>query len=205
MFNSENLIAKVEGVSKNYGAVQALDAVDFSISRGEVRALLGKNGAGKSTLIRLLAGVEYPDKGSISIQGKHMSKASIQIFKSLGVRTVYQELSLIPQMTVAENLFMAEWQQVAGVVKEKKMFEDAQEILSRFGLGFSPRTRVINLSIAEQQMVEIARAVSMNPSLLILDEPTSSLGNEEVERVLNAVNIIKKLGVAIIYVSHRLA
>lgn len=203
--NSDNLIAQVSDVKKSYGAVRALDGVDFSISRGEVRALLGKNGAGKSTLIRMLAGVESPDSGSIRIQGRVMNRASVQESTALGVRTVYQELSLIKQMSVAENLFMGEWPQKAGIVRNAEMMSRATRILEEFGLHFSPNTKVVDLSIAEQQLVEIARAVNSNPSLLILDEPTSSLGTEEVDRVLETVNKIGQSGVAVIYVSHRLA
>lgn len=202
---TEDLIAQVTNVKKSYGAVRALDGVDFSISRGEVRALLGKNGAGKSTLIRMLAGVESPDEGQISIQGRQMTRASIQDATALGIRTVYQELSLIQQMTVAENLFMGEWPNTLGVVNNREVIDRATEILRDFGLTFSPNKKVVELSIAEQQLVEIARAVSSDPSLLILDEPTSSLGNEEVDRVLETVKKIGERGVAVIYVSHRLA
>ncbi len=205
MTTTKNLIAQVVGVRKSYGAVCALEGVDFSISQGEVRALLGKNGAGKSTLIRMLAGVESPDSGEIFLQGRHMASASIQNAKALGVRTVYQELSLIPQMSVAENLFMGVWPGLAGVVDTSEMARQAEKILEDFGLEISPRARVGDLSIAEQQLVEIARAVSSQPSLLILDEPTSSLGTEEVDRVLETVKSIGQRGVAVIYVSHRLA
>jgi ABC-type sugar transport system ATPase subunit len=203
--NTDTLIAQVSEVKKSYGAVRALDGVDFSISRGEVRALLGKNGAGKSTLIRMLAGVESPDSGTITIQGRLMSRASVQDSTALGVRTVYQELSLIQQMSVAENLFMGEWPQKAGILKNAEIMSRASEILKDFGLDFSPTVKVADLSIAEQQLVEIARAVNSNPTLLILDEPTSSLGTEEVDRVLETVNKIGRRGVAVIYVSHRLA
>lgn len=205
MPETSQLIAEASGISKSYGAVEALRGVDFSISRGEVRALLGKNGAGKSTLIRVLAGVEDADEGSLRINGRVLQGSGVRSAKLLGVSTVYQELSLIPEMTVAENLFMSQWPQSFGILNQAEMLSRCQQILSEFGLDISPRARVAELSIAEQQLVEIARAVSSNPSLLILDEPTSSLGSEEVELVLSTVKSISERGVAVIYVSHRLA
>jgi simple sugar transport system ATP-binding protein len=205
MPKSNELIAEVSGVSKTYGAVQALSGVDFSISRGEVRALLGKNGAGKSTLIRILAGVEEPDVGTLRINGKSLQGAGVRSANALGVRTVYQELSLIPEMTVAENLFMGQWPNTFGIMKLSEIFDRCEKTLSEFGLDISPRATISELSIAQQQLVEIARAVSSEPSLLILDEPTSSLGSGEVDLVLSTVKAISERGVAVIYVSHRLA
>lgn len=202
---SNELIAEVSGISKSYGAVEALKGVDFSISRGEVRALLGKNGAGKSTLIRVLAGVEEPDAGTLRINGQALQGSGVRSANSLGVRTVYQELSLISEMTVAENIFMGQWPNRFGVMKLSEIFDKCEKVLSEFGLDISPRARISELSIAQRQLVEIARAVSSNPSLLILDEPTSSLGSGEVELVLSIVKAISERGVAVIYVSHRLA
>lgn len=198
-------IVQARGVSKSYGAVKALQDVDFSISRGEVRALLGKNGAGKSTLIRMFAGVESPDRGTIHVQGRDMANPSIHAAKALGIQTVYQELSLIPHMTVAENLFMGSWPRSRGVIRRADMLKQSRAMLESFDLDLDPRTPVSELSIAEQQLVEIARAVNSSPSLLILDEPTSSLSSREVDRVLNTVTRISNAGVAVIYVSHRLA
>ncbi|BEP13507.1 sugar ABC transporter ATP-binding protein [Acidothermaceae bacterium B102] len=198
-------IAVIENASKRYGGVQALAHVSFSIDRGEVRALLGKNGAGKSTVIRLLAGVEAPDEGVVTLAGRTMDRPSVQLAQELGVRTVYQELSLIPYMTVAENLFMGAWPTRRGQIDRRAMMAESEASLHRLGLRIDPRRPVSELSIADQQMVEIARALSEDPALLILDEPTSSLGAGEVDRVLQAVDTIRSSGVSVIYVSHRLA
>ncbi|MDX6245558.1 MAG: sugar transport system ATP-binding protein [Frankiales bacterium] len=205
MTPTDTPIAAMENASKRYGGVQALAHVSFSIARGEVRALLGKNGAGKSTVIRLLSGVEAPDEGTVSLGGRRLERPNVQLAQQLGVRTVYQELSLIPYMTVAENLFMGVWPKRRGQIDHRAMVAESEASLHRLGLRLDPRRPVSELSIADQQMVEIARALSEEPTLLILDEPTSSLGAGEVDRVLNAVNTIKSSGVAVIYVSHRLA
>ncbi|GAA3614716.1 sugar ABC transporter ATP-binding protein [Kineosporia mesophila] len=198
-------IATISGASKQYGAVQALSGVDLSIARGEVRALLGKNGAGKSTVIRLLAGVEAPDEGSVTLGGTRLQGPDVQLAQRLGVMTVYQELTLIPEMTLAENLFMGAWPKRNGQIDQRRMEDESQAALHRLGLDLHPRRLVGELSIADQQMVEIARALANDPTLLILDEPTSSLAAAEVDRVLTVVETIRSSGVAVVYVSHRLA
>lgn len=197
-------IVELTKVSKRYDNLQALFEVDFSIVPGEVRALLGKNGAGKSTLIRLLSGVELADGGSIAINGRPIHKHSVHTSKELGVRTVYQELSLIPGMSVMENFFVGNWPTFFGLVDYKEMRKECATALLELGLNIAPDAIVGDLPIADQQLIEIARALNENPSVLILDEPTSSLGAAEVERVLEAVLAIKRRGVAVIYVSHRL-
>ena len=199
------LIAQVEHASKRYVSVQALADVSFSLHAGEVRALLGKNGAGKSTVIRLLAGAEAPDEGTVTLSGVVMDRPSVGKAQELGVRTVYQELTVIPGMSVAENLCLGEWPKKGMVIDQAAMRERADAALRRIGVRIDPRTLVGELSIADQQMVEIARAIDANPALLILDEPTSSLAAAGVDRVLQAVNVIRQEGVAVIYVSHRLA
>jgi ABC-type sugar transport system ATPase subunit len=203
--DSQGLAAEVRGVSKSYGTVHALHAVDFAVRRGEVRALLGKNGAGKSTLIRLLAGVETPDTGTVGVAGRRMERASVSEAHRLGVRTVYQELSLIPQMSVAENMCMGEWPRRGGRIDRRAMNEQAAAALDRLGVAVDPRSWVGDISIADQQMVEIARSIHGDPQLLILDEPTSSLAAAEVDRVIEAVGTIRDAGVAVIFVSHRAA
>lgn len=198
-------IVELTKVSKRYDNVQALFEVDFSIVPGEVRALLGKNGAGKSTLIKLLSGVEVADEGGIFIDGKPIYKPSIQASKEFGVRTVYQELSLIPGMSVMENLFVGSWPTSFGIIDYKRMRSDCATALGELELQIDPEALLGDLSIADQQLIEIARALNENPAVLILDEPTSSLGAAEVDRVLDAVLTIKRRGVAVIYVSHRLS
>jgi ABC-type sugar transport system ATPase subunit len=194
--------AEVRGATKTYGGVQALVDVDFTVGPGEVRALLGKNGAGKSTLIRLLSGAETADAGVVRVGGTEMERPSVQEAHRLGVRTVYQELTLVPGLSVAENLFMARW---PGRVRidRRRMEQDARAALERIGLRIDPRSLVEQLSIADRQLVEIARAVHDEPRLLILDEPTSSLAAAEVDRVVEVVRTIQASGVAVVFVSHR--
>ena len=198
-------IAVITAANKRYGGVQALRDVSLSIAPGEVRALLGKNGAGKSTVIRLLSGVEEPDSGSVELRGEPLGRGGVKAAQHLGVRTVYQELSLIPDMTVAENLFMGAWPRRAGQIDRRLMARTTTEALGRLELDLDPRLPVSALSIADQQMVEIARALSQDPALLILDEPTSSLAAAEVDRVLTSVQRIRDAGVAVVYVSHRVS
>jgi len=198
-------IAVITSASKRYGGVQALRDVSLSIAPGEVRALLGKNGAGKSTVIRLLSGVEEPDSGTVVLGGTPLARGGVKAAQQLGVRTVYQELSLIPDMTVAENLFMGAWPRRGGQIDRRLMTRATSDALARLELDLDPRQPVSALSIADQQLVEIARALSQEPALLILDEPTSSLAAAEVDRVLTAVQRIRSAGVAVIYVSHRVS
>jgi simple sugar transport system ATP-binding protein len=194
--------AEVRGATKTYGGVHALEDVDFRIEPGEVRALLGKNGAGKSTLIRLLSGAEVANAGTVHIGGRPLEPATVQEAHRLGVRTVYQELTLIPGMTVAENLFMGRWPG-RGRIDRRLMEREAAAALDRVGLDVDPRSQLGHLPIADRQLVEIARAIRDEPRLLILDEPTSSLAAAEVDRVVEVVRTIQATGVAVIFVSHR--
>lgn len=199
------LVADVRDVSKQYPNVQALTRVDFTVNPGEVRALLGKNGAGKSTMIRLLSGAETPDSGQVYIGGEPLGTKGIHGARALGVRTVYQELSLIQSMTIAENMFMGRWLLNRTGVDYRAMAVATEKALSRLALTFRPNQLVSELGIADQQMVEIARALMDDLKLLILDEPTSSLSASEVNRVLDVVSQLSAEGVAVIYVSHRLS
>ncbi|MFV0453011.1 MAG: sugar ABC transporter ATP-binding protein [Propioniciclava sp.] len=199
-----DLVADVRGVSKSYGPVHALIDVDFQLAAGEVRALLGKNGAGKSTLIRLLSGAENPDSGAVHLGGRPLHDGGIVASRALGVRTVYQELSLVDTLSVTENMFMGQWIRNAGALDLRRMTHRTAEALAALELDIDPGMAVEQLSAADQQMVEIARAIRERPRLLILDEPTSSLAAAEVDRVLRTVTRIADSGVAVIYVSHRL-
>lgn len=200
-----DLVADVRDVSKQYPNVQALTRVDFTVSPGEVRALLGKNGAGKSTMIRLLSGAETADTGQVFLNGELLGGKGIEGARALGVRTVYQELSLIQTMTIAENMFMGRWLRNRTGIDYKAMAQATEKALSRLALTFRPTQLVSELGIADQQMVEIARALMDDSKLLILDEPTSSLSAGEVTRVLDVVSQLSGEGVAVIYVSHRLS
>ncbi len=200
-------IAALSSCTKRYPGVLALDKASFPVEPGEVRALLGKNGAGKSTLIRLLTGAEVPDSGAVSIGGVALSgsgSARAQDAFSRGVRVVYQELSLVPGMSIAENLFLGRWPRRAGVLDYAGMEQEARDAMRRLGLTMSPADLVAGLSPAERQLVEIARVLLGKPKLVILDEPTSSLAAAEAEKVMAAVKRIAAEGIAVIYISHRM-
>lgn len=199
--------ARVRGINKFYPGVHALNDVDFNLKPGEVRALLGKNGAGKSTLIRILTGVETPDSGEVFIGNAKLVGSSIQRTKNaveLGLKSVYQELSLVPDMDVAENIFIGHWPKKSGIIDHKSMHRTAQRVLNELGFPIHTKSLVSSLSPAHQQLVEIARAMMGQPKIIILDEPTSSLASEEVELVFDAVRNMADKGIAIIYVSHRM-
>jgi sugar transport system ATP-binding protein len=199
------VVAATLAVEKRYGSVVALADATFTVRAGEVRALLGKNGAGKSTLIRMLAGVERPDRGTVEIAGRALGDGGIREAASRGVATVYQELSLVPELSVGENYRLGAWpKRRLGGIDVRRMEREAETALAELGVDVDARTPTALLTLAEQQMVEIARALRAAPRLLILDEPTSALAAAEVAVVLEAVRRIAARGVAVIYVSHRM-
>lgn len=205
--SSNRIVASVRGCTRQYPGVLALDNATFEVAAGEVRALLGKNGAGKSTMIRLLTGAETPDKGTVAIDGVELTQSGSgraqEAFEN-GVRVVYQELSLVPGMSLAENLFLGRWPRQGGVIQYARMEAEAAEAMGRLGLNLPPHRLVTGLSPAERQLLEIARVLLGKPKLVILDEPTSSLAAAEAEKVMNAVTRIASEGIAVIYVSHRM-
>lgn len=204
-FNSA--AAGVSAIVKRYPGVTALDGVSMRIAPGEVRALLGKNGAGKSTLIKMLTGVEIPDSGEVHIGGTKLGGGSDERNRrafNLGVRTVYQELSLVPNLNVAENLFLGHWPASSGVIRNRRMHTEAGRVLEHLGFPIDTDLLVSSLSPAKRQMVEIARATMGEPRIVILDEPTSSLPADEVALVFEAVRRIAARGIAVLYVSHRM-
>ncbi len=201
------VVASLRGCTRRYPGVLALDNATFEVSAGEVRALLGKNGAGKSTLIRMLTGAEIPDSGTVEIDSQsltHSGSGRAQESFEKGVRVVYQELSLVPGMTLAENLFLGRWPRKGGVIQYDKMEAEAAEAMGRLGLNLPPNRLVAGLSPAERQLLEIARVLVGKPKIVILDEPTSSLAAAEAEKVMAAVTRIASEGIAVIYVSHRM-
>ncbi|MBP2463638.1 MULTISPECIES: sugar ABC transporter ATP-binding protein [unclassified Rhizobium] len=200
-------VASVNGCTRRYPGVLALDNATFNVVPGEVRALLGKNGAGKSTLIRMLTGAEVPDSGTVLVDGAELTQTGsgrAQESFERGVCVVYQELSLVPGMTLAENLFLGRWPRKGGVIQYAAMEAEAANAMSRLGLDLPPDRLVAALSPAERQLLEIARAMLGKPKLVILDEPTSSLAAAEAEKVMAAVTRVAAQGVAVIYVSHRM-
>ncbi len=193
------------GLTKDYPGIRALDSMDFDLRAGEVHILFGENGAGKSTLITMLAGANSPTAGEILFGGEPVELASVHEAREIGISAVFQEFSLIPQMTVTENLFLGAEQTSRGWLQPKLQRQKAQEILDDLDFHINPNATVDHLTRAEQQMVEIAKAFRSDLSVLILDEPTASLTNHETEQLFALINKLKAQGVGIIYITHRMA
>ena len=197
----ENRVLEMRGIEKSFPGVRALRGVDFSRNKGEIHALMGENGAGKSTLIKVLTGVYSKDAGKISMQGaEDIQINSPQDAQNAGISTVYQEITLCPNLTVAENMYIGRGK--GRITKWKKMNEDADKILRSLDIPASASQQLASCSIAVQQMVAIARAVDMDCKVLILDEPTSSLDEQEVEKLFKLMRDLKSKGVGIIFVTH---
>ena len=198
-------LLEMRGISKRFPGVVALDAVDFNIERGEVVALVGENGAGKSTLMKILGGVRQPDAGEIKIDGQPVKIHNVNDAIRLGIAFIHQELNVLDNLDIAANVFLGrEPRNALRLIDRKKIHADTAPLLQRLGLTVSTRTRLDRLSIAQQQMVEIAKALSLNARLIIMDEPTSSLTLSETNRLLELVCELGGQGVSIIYISHRL-
>ncbi|WP_246103985.1 sugar ABC transporter ATP-binding protein [Yersinia kristensenii] len=202
--DSEEYIS-VRNLTKLFFGQTVLDSISFSLRAGEIRALLGENGAGKSTLINILSGVHQPDGGSIILQGRTISfNKPLDAWKA-GITTIHQEFSLFPDLTVAETIFAGHLPvNRFGFVRWKTIVNDARQVLTLLGVSINPLRKIAELSIAEQQLVEIARALTSKPQLIIMDEPTAALSPAEVEKLKQVVRTIAESGVAVIYVSHRL-
>jgi ABC-type sugar transport system ATPase subunit len=194
----------MEGICKAFGGTQALEEARFDLRAGEVHVLMGENGAGKSTLIKILAGAYRADRGQIYLDGKPVEITGPLDAQRLGIRVIYQEFNLIPGLTVAENLFLGEPPVRSGLVDRRAMRAAAQEALTRLGVSIDPARQVKYLSVAEQQMVEIARAVAHQVRILVLDEPTAALTQREAERLFDTIADLKRRGVGLIFISHRL-
>ncbi len=201
---SEQPILEVINISKHYTGVQALRGVSLSVQRGEVRALLGKNGAGKSTLIKILSGAAEPDAGEIRIEGRPVRMSNPAGAFAVGIGTVYQEMSLVPGLTVGDNILLGRWPVRGGMIDQRTLLRSATEALDMMGASVNAKTLVSDLSVPQRQIVEIAKALSFKPKVLVLDEPTSALPQSEVDHLLQLIRRLAENGVAIIYVSHRL-
>lgn len=201
----ENAILKVEGITKTFPGVKALDAVSFDIRPGEVHALVGENGAGKSTLMKVLAGLHKPDGGEIIYQGASTHVAGPLDARQMGILLIHQELSLSPELSVAENIYLGAWPTNRfGVLKKRELRRKASAALEALGCGFGPDTRVGTLSVAMQQMVEIARAEAFRANVVIFDEPTASLTDTEKDQLFHTIRGLKARGVGIVYISHKM-
>jgi ribose transport system ATP-binding protein len=199
-------ILTVRGVTKSFPGVRALKGVDLTIWPGEVHALVGENGAGKSTLMKILAGAYRPDGGEVSLDGKPVHFHSPHQARAAGIGIIYQELTIAPNLTVAGNVFLGSEELKFGFLTDTAaMIEHTQQVLDRLGARFKAAQRAVHLSIAEQQQVEIARALFYESRILVMDEPTTALSDRETDRLFDIVKQLRSEGMAIIYISHRMA
>lgn len=197
-------ILEMKGIDKKFGNIQVLFGVDFTLHEGEIKGLIGENGAGKSTLMKILTGEYQKTAGEIVLFGKPTEIAGPKHAISLGVSMVYQELNNAPDMTIAENMFIGRELKKKGFADKKEMNRKAKEYLESFGLDFSPTRRMRDLSVSEMQMVEIAKIVSYQSKIIVMDEPTSSITRAETQKLFTMIRKLKEMGIGIIYISHKL-
>lgn len=201
---SEEFVS-LKNVSKSYSGVQALDSVNFSIDKGEIHCLVGENGSGKSTLIKIIAGVVHPDSGDIIINKKHFRRLNAIDSINEGIHVIYQDLSLFPNLTIAENIAMNQYlEEGKKIVNRAEMKKIAQEAMKRIGTELDPSALVGQLPIAQQQIVAICRSITRGEKLIIMDEPTSSLGKKDIDYLLSITRALKKRGISVLFVGHKL-
>jgi ribose transport system ATP-binding protein len=205
MTHDSGFILEMRGISKSFGGVQALRDVSFACRKGTVHALVGENGAGKSTLMKILAGAYQADTGEINYQGQRYTHFSTRQALDLGIRIIYQELNLIPYMDAAQNIFLGrEPLGRLGLIDRRRMHEEAGQLLSRLGVELDLTAPVGEFTVATQQMIEIAKALSQQADLIVMDEPSAILAGEELERLFGIIRSLIAQGVSIVYISHRL-
>jgi ribose transport system ATP-binding protein len=194
-------------ITKEFPGVLALDRVDFDLRPGEVHILLGENGAGKSTLVKTLSGAHEPEAGSIAVDGRNVRIRNPKQSQALGISIIYQEFTLIPYLTVAQNIFLSREPRrygIRGLIDHRKLHCDAQAVLKALRIPLDPQTVVASLGVAKQQLAEVAKAFSLDARILIMDEPTAALSDQEIEQLFDLIRDLKARGVGIIYISHRL-
>jgi len=199
------VVLAVEGVTKSFAGVTALRGVDFDLRCGEVHALMGENGAGKSTLMKILAGVHIDYLGTVQIDGAPIAFAGVRDAEAAGIAIIHQELNLVPELSVADNIFLGREPLIAGtIIDRRRMMRAAGRLLQHLGVAIDPDSRIATLRVGEQQLVEIAKALSLDARVLIMDEPTSALSASECETLFKVVRQLTSQGVAVIYTSHRI-
>ena len=194
----------MRGIKKSFPGVRALDGVDLQLRRGEVLALLGENGAGKSTLIKVLSGAHTPDSGSIQIDGVDRHISSPAESQRAGVGVIYQEFNLIPGLSARENIFLGQEKTRAGFIRSASEREEARALFDRLGVPIDSKTPCRNLSVAQQQIVEIAKALRLDARIVVMDEPSATLTNKEIDRLFAVIRELTDHGIGVIYISHRL-
>nr|BBH93175.1 putative ribose/galactose/methyl galactoside import ATP-binding protein 1 [Thermogemmatispora argillosa] len=204
METAQSPIIRLRKITRRFPGVTAVAEVDLDIYPGEVHVVAGENGAGKSTLMKILYQVERPDAGEVYLNGEPLSFRGPHFARALGVAMVHQEFALAPHLSVAENLFLGREPLRFGFIRRRRELEEARRLLAQIGLDLDPRRLVASLSVAEQQLVEIARAISFNARVLILDEPTATLTEQEIARLFAVIRQLTAQGVAVLYISHRL-
>jgi len=190
------------GIRKQFSGVIAVDDVDFDVEYGEIHVLLGENGAGKSTLMKILSGILKPDAGKIILEGNEVKMNSILEAQKHGIAMIHQELNLCDNLTVAENIYLG--LEETFNISRKSLFAKADELLSQLNFEIEPREKVKNLNASEKQLVSIAKALSRNAKILIMDEPTASITDHEVQRLFEIMRDLKKKNIGIVFISHRL-
>ena len=201
----QEVLLQMSEISKSFPGVKALDRVSLTVHRGTVHALMGENGAGKSTLMKCLFGMYVKDGGHIYLEGKEINFRNSREALDNGVAMVHQELNQALKRSVMDNIWLGRYPSVAGFVNEKKMYQDTMEIFRELGIHVDPRRIMSTMPVSQRQMVEIAKAVSYNSKVIVFDEPTSSLTEEEVEHLFQIINMLRNRGVGIIYISHKMA
>ena len=196
---------RMEGISKSFPGVKALDHVSMNVYKGEVLGLVGENGAGKSTLMKILSGVHQADEGNIYIEGEKVNIDSVSKAHDLGISIIMQELNMCGHLSVADNIFLGRAHKKGVFIDDKKMHEEAKKILDELGIDISTYDNVGSLSVAKQQMVEIAKAISFHSKILVLDEPTATLTEREIDQLFEIIRKLQKKGVGMVYISHRMA
>ncbi|QMW00778.1 sugar ABC transporter ATP-binding protein [Spirosoma foliorum] len=206
MASPQDYILQVRGLTKIFAGVVALDDVQLNIRRGEVHALMGENGAGKSTLMKLLIGLLKPDAGEISFDGNDLTASHVREVIKQGISMIHQEMLVVPELTVAQNIFLGREAKgkLFSWLNDRTITEQAGQLLRQMGVNIRPDTQMKYLSVAQMQMVEIAKAISNNAKVIIMDEPTSALSDKEVATLFGIISDLKKKGVAIIYISHKM-
>ena len=205
MYNQNFKSLHLQNIKKEFPGVIALDDVSLEAKAGKVHALMGENGAGKSTLIKILAGAYSKDHGKIFFDNKEVNIENPHDSLNLGIKVVYQEIALIPEFTVGENIFLEKFPvNSLGIVNWKKLYADCNNLLKKIGFNLNVKEKVANLSISEQQIVEIARAIFQNAAVVVMDEPTSSLTPNEIEKLFEVIENLKKNNIAIIYITHKI-
>ena len=195
---------EMRGICKEFPGVKALDNVGFTVAEGEIRALVGENGAGKSTLMKILNGNYKKDAGEILIDGEPVNITNPQVADSLGITIIFQELNLVEELSIAENIFAGRLAPKGKLVNWKELNARAKDLLLRIGFDKDPRTLVGKLTVAEKQMVEIAKALSRNSRIILMDEPSATLTKKELDALFQIIRDLKAQGIAVIYISHRM-